>query len=109
MRTWRSLVILLFALLAARQSASAQAQQTSSTKPPYTVEDVQVLLQGGHSAARIVTRVSSDCIAFRVDGAAAELRRAGADDAVQRTCTNTAARRPANRGGAAARMDAEGE
>jgi hypothetical protein len=77
MRTWWS--VFMVTALAVPLDASAQAQQTN---PPYTVEDVLVLVQGGHSAARILTRVSADCISFRVDGAAADLRRAGADDAL---------------------------
>lgn len=65
--------------LAAQLHGAAAAQQTNS---PYTLQEVLVLVQGGHSAARITSRISNDCIDFRVDAAAAELRRAGADDAM---------------------------
>jgi hypothetical protein len=94
----RALVVLAVALLLLLPRASAaQAQQTS---PAYTLDDVVVLLQGGHSTARILARVTPDCIASRVDAAAAALRDAGADtaliDALRQVCYRApAARAPA--------------
>jgi hypothetical protein len=79
MTNWRTFVVVAIAVLAIPRDAMGQAQRTN---PAYTLGDVVVLLQGGHSTTRIIARVSPDCIAFRVDAAAADLRRAGADDAL---------------------------
>jgi hypothetical protein len=73
--------ILVTAAVAALAVPSLGAAQQVGVRP-YALEDVVVLLQGGHSAERIIARVRDDCIAFRVDAAAAALRRAGADDAL---------------------------
>jgi hypothetical protein len=90
----RAFVVLAIAFLAMPRAA-AQAQQTN---PAYTLDDVVVLLQGGHSTARILARVTPDCIAFRVDAAAAALRDAGADtaliEALRQVCYRAPAARP---------------
>lgn len=72
------LSVALLGLTAAHDRAQAQ-----KSNPPYSLEDVIVLVQGGHSNERIVARVGPDCIAFRVNAAAeAELQKAGADTAL---------------------------
>lgn len=77
MRIPRRTILFLTLLLLTPQVA--QGQQN----PPYTLQDVVLLVGGGHSAARILSRVESDCISFRVnDAAVAELRKAGADSAL---------------------------
>lgn len=78
MRSWQTSLVLLIGLVTQLDGTPTAAQANA----PYTLEDVLVLVQGGHSAARIVGRISGDCIDFRVDAAAAQLRGAGADDAL---------------------------
>ena len=54
--------------------------QTEPTNPPYSLRDVVLLVEGGHGASRILSRVGPDCISFRMNEAAeAELQQAGAD------------------------------
>lgn len=74
MKTVRLPILFLTLLLLAPQIV--QGQQN----PPYALQDVVLLVGGGHSAARILSRVEPDCISFRVnDTAVAELQKAGAD------------------------------
>jgi hypothetical protein len=90
--------ILIAALLAALTAPGAGAAQQTTARP-YVLEDIVVLLQGGHSTERILARVQSDCISFRVDAAAATLTRAGADQALisglRGVCYRAPARAPA--------------
>src|SRR5687768_4676752 len=73
--------ILLSALVALPARGHAQAQ----TANPYTLPQLVTLLEGGFSAAEVIRRVGAACISFRINAAAeAELRRAGADDAMLR-------------------------
>jgi hypothetical protein len=91
-------ILIAAATLAALYTSTAPvtAQQAASA---YSLSDVLVLLQGGHSTPRILNRVREDCIAFRVDAAAGELRNAGADqallDGLQTICYRAPASRPA--------------
>jgi hypothetical protein len=73
-------IIIATALTALVLPALGAAQEPAAR--PYVLEDIVVLIQGGHSTERILARVRNDCIAFRVDGAANALREAGADDAL---------------------------
>lgn len=74
MRTLRAPILFLILLLVAPRTA--QGQQN----PPYTLQDVLLLVGGGYSASRVLSRVESDCISFRVnESAVAELQKAGAD------------------------------
>jgi hypothetical protein len=93
----RAFVVLAIAFLAMPLASAAQAQQTT---PAYTLDDVVVLLQGGHSTARILARVTPDCIAFRVDAATATLREAGADNALIEALRQVCYRAPATRAAA---------
>ena len=61
-------VLLLAACAGAIGSSGAQAQ----TNQPYTLADIVDLVQGGHSAERILARVATDCISFRVNADAEE-------------------------------------
>jgi hypothetical protein len=63
-------------------TAASPVPAQQRTAPAYSLEDVLVLLQGGHSAQRILNRVRQDCISFRVDASVGELRAAGADQAL---------------------------
>jgi hypothetical protein len=76
----RGFIIAAAAIVLLQASGSPAAAQQGGS--PYTLEDVLVLLQGGHSTPRILNRIREDCITFRVDAAAAELRNAGADQAL---------------------------
>ena len=77
------LPILLLTLLVLSPLWLAPQAAHGQQNPPYTLQDVVLLVGGGHSAARILSRVETDCISFRVnDAAVAELEKAGADSAL---------------------------
>lgn len=75
MKTLRVPILLLAMLLVAPQGARGQ-----QANPPYTLQDILLLVGGGHSAPRILSLVEPDCISFRIsDATVAELQKAGAD------------------------------
>jgi hypothetical protein len=83
MRCYPSTVLLLLALVGLPTMAQAQAQAQPAN--PYTLAQLVVLLEGGFSAGEVLRRVGAACISFRLTPAAeAELRKAGADDALLR-------------------------
>jgi hypothetical protein len=68
---------ILILCLIAPQTLHAQAEPTN---PPYSLQDVVLLVEGGHAASRILSRVGPDCISFRMNAQAeARLQEAGAD------------------------------
>lgn len=74
----KATLLLVIGLLCVPERALAQTN-------PYTVQQIVVLLEGGFSAAEVLRRVGTACIAFRINASAeAELRKAGADDALLR-------------------------
>lgn len=78
MRTLRASILILCVIIP--QSIHGQAEPTN---PPYSLQDVVLLVEGGHGAARILSRVGTDCISFRLnEAAAAELTAAGANAAL---------------------------
>lgn len=70
----------LLAVACLAMPARAAAQQSTA----YPLDEVIDLLRAGASTAVILGTVRTDCISFRVQAATAELRRAGADDALIR-------------------------
>jgi hypothetical protein len=78
MRTLRVSILILGLIIP--QSIQGQADPTN---PPYSLQDVVALVEGGHGAARILSRVGPDCISFRLNEAAeAALTAAGANAAL---------------------------
>jgi hypothetical protein len=96
MRAARVVMVLFVGTLATPVSGTAQQ---ATTPQPYTQTQVRQLLEAGIATARIIERLKADCIAFRVDAAAAELRQAGADDALLTALRSVCYRAP--RAGAA--------
>lgn len=79
MRLPLSTAVLVAAALATPAAARAQDRST----PPYTLQQVVALLEGGWAGADILPRLRDSCIAFRVTDSASEtLRKAGADPAL---------------------------
>jgi hypothetical protein len=72
------LVLLLLAVAAVPRDVLAQARGTN----PMQVSDVVDLLSARQPTAGILRLARETCIGFNVDAAAAELRRAGADNAL---------------------------
>ena len=81
MRRNASRILLLLAFVGLPELAHGQAQPAN----PYTLAQLVVLLEGGFSAAEVLRRVGATCISFRLTPAVeADLRKAGADDALLR-------------------------
>ncbi|HEY0021498.1 MAG TPA: hypothetical protein VGB24_01255 [Longimicrobium sp.] len=78
-RTLRLTAALVVALLAVGIDPGRLVAQGD----PYTLDDVRLWISSGVKTTRILRLVQGRCLAFRIDGdAEAELRRAGAEDAL---------------------------